>query len=153
MSKPDLAVAGMFVQPRGSIRSLIAGVTGGEVLGVAGGIAGAAMGAAGSAAAGAAAERGLGGASPLQKGEVGYLAVMTDSVLLFAVKSGGFKLKRTDSIIASVPRSATRAARVQKKRLAGILQVTFADGSAWSFDVPRANLKSAQEVVAALSSP
>jgi hypothetical protein len=34
---------------------------------------------------------------------------------------------------------------------AGVLQVSFEDGSAWAFDVPRVHLKGAQEIAGELS--
>jgi hypothetical protein len=138
MSQADAAIAGTFVQPRGSIQSQIYASTGGAL---------------GVVAASAAAEGGVDGASPLQEGQLTYLAVMPDSVVLFVAKKGAFKPKPTDSVIATVPRSATHTARVQKRKLAGILEITFADGSAWSFDVPRVHLKNADRVAAVLGSP
>jgi hypothetical protein len=139
MSQPRAAIAGTFVQPRGSIRSQITDITGGAVLGV--------------IAASAVAERGVDGASPLPEGQLAYLAVLPDSVMLFTAKKGAFKPKPTDSVIATAPRSATQTARVQKQKLAGILEITFADGSTWSFDVPRVHLKNADRVATALGSP
>jgi hypothetical protein len=137
MSQAHAAIAGTFVQPRGSLRSQITDITGSNVLGV---------------VASAAAEGGVDGASPLQEGQLAYLAVMPDSVVLFAAKKGAFKPKPTDSVIATAPRSATRTARSQKRKLAGILEITFADGSTWSFDVPRVYLKNADRVAAVLGS-
>jgi hypothetical protein len=138
MSQAHAAIAGTFVQPRGSLRSQMTDITGSKVLGV--------------VAASAAAEGGVDGASPLQEGQLAYLAVMPDSVVLFAAKKGAFKPKPTDSVIATAPRSATRTARSQKRKLAGILEITFADGSTWSFDVPRVHLKNADRVAAVLGS-
>jgi hypothetical protein len=137
MSQAHAAIAGTFVQPRGSIQSQIFAATGGPL---------------GVVAASAAAEGGVDGASPLQEGQLAYLAVMPDSVVLFAAKKGAFNPKPTDSVIATVPRSATQTARVQKRKLAGIIEITFADGSAWSFDVLRVHLKNAGRVAAVLGS-
>jgi hypothetical protein len=74
MSQARAAIAGAFVEPRGSIRSQITDITGGAVLGVVG--------------ASAVAEHGVDGASPLQEGQLAYLAVLPDSVVLFTAKKG-----------------------------------------------------------------
>jgi hypothetical protein len=74
-------------------------------------------------------------------------------VVLFTAKKGAFKPKPTDTVIATAPRTAIQTAHVQKRKLAGILEVTFADGSTWSFDVPRVHLKDAARVATALGSP
>ena len=44
------------------------------------------------------------------------------------------------------------SATVEKGKLAGVLQVSFEDGSAWAFDVPKVHLKGAQEIAGELSS-
>jgi tetratricopeptide (TPR) repeat protein len=152
MKKPRLAIAGTLVLPRGAMRSRAAGAAGSQALGVVGGIAGAFLGAATGQVAEAVAERGVRGASPLEADQLGYLAVMPDSVVLFHVKQGWWSPKLTQSVIASNPRAATRAARLQRKMLVGILQITFADGSAWAFEIPRNNLRNARRVAAALGS-
>jgi hypothetical protein len=96
MSQPRAAIAGTFVQPRGSIRSQITDITGGAVLGVVG--------------ASAVAEQGVDGALLLQEGQLAYLVVLPDSVVLFTARKGAFKPKPTDSAIAMASRSATQTA-------------------------------------------
>ena len=54
-------------------------------------------------------------------------------------------------LIAAAPRSAVRTAKVEKGRIAGVLEVTFEDGSAWVFDVPKVHLKGAQEIASELA--
>jgi tetratricopeptide (TPR) repeat protein len=152
MKKPRLAIAGTLVMPRGAVRSRIAGEAGSQVFGVVGGIVGSVAGAVGGQLTGAAAERGVRGTSPLETDQVAYLAVMSDSVVLFRVKQGWWSQKLTESVIARTERTETLAARLQRKRLAGILEITFADGSAWAFDIPRGNLGDARRVAAALGS-
>ena len=77
---------------------------------------------------------------------------MPERIVLFEVKQGWWKSKLTDSVIAEAPRSAVHAARVQE-RLAGTLQVILADGSTWALSIPRASLKGAHQIAAALGSP
>jgi hypothetical protein len=70
-----------------------------------------------------------------------------------ASRRGAFKPKPTDQIIAAAPRAAVRTARVEKGRLAGVLEVSFEDGSAWAFDVPKVHLSGAQQIASELASP
>ena len=43
-----------------------------------------------------------------------------------------------------------RTAKVDKGRIAGVLEVSFEDGSTWAFDVPKVHLKGAHEIAAEL---
>ena len=137
---PDIenALASTFVEPRGSARQMIARTAGGE-----------ALGAVGRAAAGMSTEPG--GKSPVEAGKIGFLAVFPEEVVLFAGKRGAFKPKPTEEVIASVPRSAIASAALEKKAVKGFLILTLGDGERWEFDMPRAHLKNAQKVVAALN--
>jgi hypothetical protein len=137
---PGAAIIGTFVEPRGMIRSIVAGAAGGQ-----------ALGALGNVAASAVASTGTNDASPLTKGQIAYLAVYLDQLTLFRAKRGAFKPKPTDEVIASAPRTDVRAAAVQKGRIAGVLEITFGDGQTWAFDVPKVHLSGAQGVAAALS--
>lgn len=123
------------------IRSAVAATAGRQVLG-----------ALGSMSAERAAGAGTEGASPLKKGEIAHLSVSRDQIMLCKAKRGAFKPKPTDEVIASAPRAAVRSATVEKGKLAGVLQVSFEDGSAWAFDVPKVHLKGAQEIAGELSS-
>jgi hypothetical protein len=131
----DDALAGAFVEPRGMIRSVVAATAGREVLG-----------ALGSISAERAASSPTEGASPLKKGEIAHLSVSRDQVLLCKAKRGAFKPKSTDDVIASAPRTAVRSARVEKGKIAGVLQLSFEDGSSWAFDVPKVHLKGAHQI-------
>jgi hypothetical protein len=122
------------------IRSIVAATAGREVLG-----------ALGSISAERAASAGTEGASPLKKGEIAHLSVSTDEVVLYKAKRGAFKPKPTEEVIASAPRKAVRAAEVDKGRIAGVLQVSFDDGSTWEFDVPKVHLKGAEQIAAQLA--
>jgi hypothetical protein len=139
-SEPTLAAT--FVEPRGMVRSIVAATAGREVLGALGAITGE-----------RAASAGTEGASPLKKGEIAHLSVSRDELRLCKAKRGAFKPKPTDQIIAAAPRAAVRTARVEKGRLAGVLEVSFEDGSAWAFDVPKVHLSGAQQIASELASP
>jgi hypothetical protein len=56
-------------------------------------------------------------------------------------------------VIASAPREAVRRATVEKGKIAGVLEVSFEDGSSWAFDIPKVHLKGAQQIAAELSRP
>jgi hypothetical protein len=55
-------------------------------------------------------------------------------------------------VIASAPRDAVRSAAIEKGRIAGVLELSFADGSSWAFDVPKVHLSGAQQIAAELES-
>jgi hypothetical protein len=133
------AIAATFVEPRGMIRSVVAGVAGREILG-----------AVGSAAA-SAASAGTAGASPLRTGQIAYLSVSADELVLFHAKRGAFRPKPTDEVVASAPRSTVESATLEKGRIAGVLEISFAGGSNWAFDIPKVHLGGAQQVAAALT--
>ena len=132
--------AATFVEPRGMIRSIVAATAGREVLG-----------ALGSMTAERAAAPGTEGASPLGKGAIAYLSVSGGEVVLYKAKRGAFKPKPTEEVIASAPRETVRGASIEKGRIAGVLKVSFEDGSTWEFDVPKVHLKGAQAIEASLA--
>lgn len=123
------------------VRSIVAATAGRQVLG-----------AVGAMSAERAATSGMAAASPLKKGELAHLSVSRDEVVLCKAKRGAFKPKPTDEVIASAPREAVRTATVEKGKIAGVLQVSFENGSTWAFDVPNVHLKGAQEIAVELSS-
>jgi hypothetical protein len=90
---------------------------------------------------------------PLRKGEIGYLGIFPIEVVLFAAKRGAFKPKPTTNVIATAPRSSVRSAQIAKGRIAGLLDITFADGTAWQFEIPRVHLGGANQVVSELGRP
>src|SRR5581483_590251 len=135
------SVAATFVEPRGMVRSIVAATAGRELLG-----------ALGALSAERAAAAGTEGASPLKKGDIAHLSVSRDELRLCRAKRGAFKPKPTDEVIAAAPRAAVRSAKVDKGRIAGVLEVSFEDGSTWAFDVPKVHLKGAEQIAAELSS-
>ncbi len=124
---------GIFVQAPGTAKSIVAGAAGG-VLGR------------------MAAERG-GANGPLAVRQIGFLAVGADEVTLAKAKRkvllGGFTA--TDEVIATVPRASVTGATFEKGKIVGGLQVSFADGSSWTFEVPRGGNKTADQAIAALN--
>jgi hypothetical protein len=139
MSDRGAPIAATFVEPRGMVRSIVAGVAGGEL-----------AGALGSTAASLAASSATPDASPLGKGQIGYLAVFADTVTLFRGRRGALKPKPTDELIATAPRTELRDAAIDKGRLLSVLELTFADGSTWAFDVPKVHLSGARAIADAL---
>jgi hypothetical protein len=137
---PDIksAIASTCVEPRGGIRSVVAKAAGGQ-----------ALGAVGSALAGAAAKPS--DASPLDAGKIAFLAVFPDELVLFAGKRGAFKPKPTEDVIASAPRASVASAELERKKMAGVLTISFADGASWAFDMPKIHLKTAEQVAQALA--
>jgi len=137
-------LAGTFVEPRGTIKSIIAGGTQ-NVFGTASRAVGAAMG--------EAADRDMSGSSPLKKGDIAYLGVTPDAVILFRAKRGAFKPKATAEPIATASRSETASASIAEGRLgSAALSIAFRDGTTWTFDIPRVHLKGAREIAAVLGS-
>ena len=135
-------LAGTFVEPRGMILSVIARGTG-HVFGAASRAVGAAMS--------DHAERERAGSSPLAKGDIAYLGVTADFVILFRAKRGLLKPKATDEVIATAPRAEAASATVEGARLGSVLTISFGDGSAWSFDIPKIHLKGAREIASTLA--
>lgn len=135
-------LAGTFVEPRGTIRSII-GRDVGHVFGAPSRAVGAAI------SDRAAAD--MAGSSPLAQGDIAYLGVTADAVILFRAKRGLFKPKATDELVAQAPRAETASATVAEGRLGSVLTLAFLDASTWTFDIPKIHLKGAREIVAALA--
>jgi hypothetical protein len=140
MTQDGTEKLGTFVEPRGMVRSIVAATVGREVLGAVGG-----------ASAQRAAESRDAGSSPIRAGQIAYLGLSGEELTLFRAKRGAFRPKATDEVIATAPRKSVTAAGVERGRLAGVLQVTFADESTWAFDVPKVHLSGADAIAAALS--
>ena len=131
MTKPDSALAGVFVTSRGDAWAT------GLTVGI-GGVVG--------AAAGAAVDKKKAAPSPLAAGDLAYLAVMPDTVAVFKAKRGALKPKATDELLGEAARSELRAARYKKGKMVGVFELDFSDGSSWAFDVGRPFAKHATEV-------
>jgi hypothetical protein len=142
MPDPDSSepIAGAFVEPRGMIRSVVGDVAGRQVLGAVGGMT-----------ASAAAAQGLRDASPLKKGQIAHLSVSREEVALRRARRGAFRPNATEEVIAAAPRAVVRSATLDKGRIAGVLTISFEDGTSWAFDVPKVHLAGAREVAASLA--
>jgi hypothetical protein len=84
-------------------------------------------------------------------GRVAYLAVSADEVALVKTKSGLWKMKVSDDVLARRPRSDVALAELKGGVMASAVTIEFTDGDAWAFDVPRANKTTATQVVQALN--
>jgi hypothetical protein len=137
---PGQVLATTFVEPRGMIKSIVAGTIGREI---AGGL--------GAATAARGIDESSAGASPLTKGQLGYLVVFDDEVVLYRAKRGAFKPKPSEEVYATAPRESVAGAELERKKLSGVLTVRLADGSEWAFDVPKIYLVTAEGVAGALT--
>lgn len=133
-------VAGTFVSPKGFAKKATASVAGGKI-----------AGAVGSVAAGMAASRSSGPASDLPNfGRAGYLAVSESDIALVKTKTGAFKMKITDEVLARFPRSEVSSADLDEGKLMSHLSIAFTSGAVWQFDIPLQAKKTAQGLVRAL---
>ncbi len=134
-----MSAKGTFLEPRGMIRSIVAGTAGrqlgGPVIG---------------ASAQSAAEHAAAGSSPMRAGQIAYLALDGDRLTLFRAKRGAFKPKVTEEELATAGRSQVLSASVERGRVAGVLTVAFDDGTSWAFDVPKVHLGGAERIASAL---
>lgn len=137
MTKPDDALAGVFVTSRGN--AWATGLSAG-------------LGGALGAAAGAAVDKLKSAPSPLAPGDLAYLAVLPNDVAVFKAKRGALKAKATDELLGQAPRAAVSNSRYKKGSMVGVFELTFSDGSTWAFDVGRPFAKKATEVAKLLGS-
>jgi hypothetical protein len=134
-------IAGTFVNPKGMTKKVTASVAGGVVGGVAGNLA-----------AGLATGPAYAGAPEVPDfGRAAYLAASADELALVKTKSGMLKMKITDEALARVPRSDIASCELDGGALLSRLKIVFTNGVTWEFDIPKANKKSAQGLVRALS--
>jgi hypothetical protein len=136
---PGQVLATSFVEPRGTIRSIVAGTIGREI---GGGL--------GAATASRGIDESTAGASPLTKGQLGYLVAFDDQIVLYRAKRGAFKPKPSEEVYATAPIGTVTAAELERKKLSGVLTVRFADESEWAFDVPKVYLATAEGIAGAL---
>jgi hypothetical protein len=127
----DEAVATAIVKRRGATRAGI---------GVAiGGMAGAAV-----------ASRRPKGTTPLED-QFAFVAVLADRVLLLKAK-GAFRSKPTDIVLGQGDRAFTTAYFTSTGSW-GVFELSFADGTLWEFDVPRAGMRDARRIADLLNQP
>jgi hypothetical protein len=132
-------IAGTLVNPRGMAKKMTASVAGGQI-----------AGAVGSVAASTLAARNSRATEMPSFGRVGYVAVSADEVALIKTKTGAFKMKVSDEVLARAPRSEVASAELDEGRLLSHLKIAFGNGVTWEFDVPRQAKRTAQDVVRAL---
>ena len=133
-------LAGTLVNPKGMTKKVTASVAGGQVAGVAGNLA--ANLATGGPYAGA--------PEVPNFGRVGYVGASADEIALVKTKSGAFKMKVTDEILASAPRSDVASVELDQGKLLSHLKIEFTNGVTWEFDIPKMAKKTAQELVTTL---
>jgi len=133
-------LAGTLVNPKGMTKKVTASVAGGQIAGVAGNLA--ANLATGGPYAGA--------PEVPSFGRVGYVGASADELALVKTKSGAFKMKVTDEVLASVPRTDISSVELDQGKLLSHLKIVFANGVTWEFDVPKMAKKTAQELVTTL---
>jgi hypothetical protein len=120
-------VAGVFVNPTGFARRAVATSVGGVVGGV-------------IAARTAPNQTGV-----PSFGRVGYLAASESDIALLKTKSGLFRMKVTDQVLARRGRSEIASIQVDGGALASRLTIQFSDGDEWLFDVPRVKARDARQ--------
>jgi hypothetical protein len=133
-------IAGSLVNPKGMTKKMTASVAGGEIAGVAGNVA--ANLATGGAYAGA--------PEVPNFGRVGYVGVNADELALVKTKSGAFKMKVTDEVLASAPRTDIASSELDQGKMLSKLKIEFTNGVTWEFDIPKMAKKTAQELVTEL---
>jgi hypothetical protein len=122
-------IAGTFVNPKGFARQVTATVAGGVI---------------GSAVASA---TGPGQGDVPSFGRVAFVAATADEVAIIKTKSGMLKMKLTDQVLARRTRADINAIELKRGALISGLTIQFSDGVSWTFDVPKANQKSAVQFV------
>jgi hypothetical protein len=132
--------AGTLVNPKGMTKKVTASVAGGEIAGVAGNLA--ANLATGGAYAGA--------PEVPNFGRVGYVGANANELALVKTKSGAFKMKVTDEVLASAPRTDVASAELEQGKLLSHLKIEFTNGVTGEFDIPKMAKKTAQELVTEL---
>jgi hypothetical protein len=125
-------LAGSFVNPKGFARKVTATV--------AGGVVGGAVAAATAPAQGEVPDF----------GRVAYVAATADEVAIVKTKSGLLKMKVTDEVLARRTRAEISAAELKRGKLISGLTIQFSDGGVWTFDVPKANQRTATQLVETL---
>jgi hypothetical protein len=133
-------IAGTLVNPKGLTKKMTAATAGGEI-----------GGAVGSLAASVIAGQDSSAAIDLPSfGRVGYVAASETEIALVKTKTGAFKMKVSDEVLARAPRSEVRSIELDQGKLLSHLTIAFDNGVRWQFDIPKAAKKTAQGLVRAL---
>src|SRR5690606_35475409 len=126
-------IAGTFVNPKGFARTVTATVAGGAIGGA------------------IAAETGPGQGEVPNFGRVAFVAATADEVAIIKTSSGLLKMKLTDQVLARRSRADVHTIELKRGVLISGLMIQFNDGSTWTFDVPKANQKTAVHFVEQLA--
>jgi hypothetical protein len=133
-------LAGTLVNPKGMTKKVTASVAGREIAGLAGNLA-----------TNVATGGPYSGAPDVPNfGRVAYVGASADELALVKTKSGAFKMKVTDEVITSVPRSDIASAELEQGKLLSHLKIEFTNGVTWEFDIPKMAKKTATELVTTL---
>jgi hypothetical protein len=132
-------VAGAFVNPKGMAKKMTASVAGQVV---------------GGAAASFAVNMRTGGAykgvpDVPEFGRVGYVAATESEIALVKTKTGPFKMKVGDEVLARAPRTEITSVELDEGWLSH-LKIGFTNGVTWEFDIPKGGKKNGQSLVRAL---
>ena len=133
-------VAGTLVSPRGLTKKMSMMTAGSQVGGMVGSLAA-------TAVAGKAAK-----ATPEMPnfGRSGYLAASDTELILTKTSQLGWKPHTKGDALVRVPRSDVQSVELEHGKVLSYLKLTFADGVAWEFEIPRAHRKTAKEFTSAL---
>ena len=133
-------IAGTLVNPKGMAKKMTAQVAG-QVVG----------GAAAAFAVGLKTGGAYDGVPDVpQFGRVGYVTCSDGEIALLKTKTGAFKMKVTDEVLARAPRTAITSVEFDKGKILSHLRIGFLGDVMWEFDIPKAGAKSASRLAAAL---
>ena len=133
-------IAGAMVNPKGMAKKMTAKVAG-NVVG----------GAAGAFAVGLRIGGVYDGVPDVPDfGRVGYVTCSETEIALLRTKTGALRMKVTDEVLARAPRSAITTVVLDRGRVLSHLRIGFAGDVLWEFDIPKAALKGAERLTAAL---
>ena len=131
-------IAGTLVNPKGLTKKMTAATAGGEIGGAVGSLAASMI-------------AGNDSVTDLPNfGRVGYVAASESEIALVKTKTGAFKMKVSDEVLARAPRGAIRSIELDQGKLLSHLTIAFDNGVRWQFDIPKQAKKTAQELVRAL---
>jgi hypothetical protein len=133
-------VAGTLVSPRGLTKKMSMGTAGSQVGGLVGSLAASALTSKTSKAT----------PDMPSFGRSGYLAVSETELILTKTSQLGWKPQPKGDALVRVPRGEVQSVDLKKGKVLSQLELTFADGNTWQFEIPRANRKGAEEFTTAL---
>jgi hypothetical protein len=133
-------VAGTLVSPRGLTKKMSMGTAGAQVGGLVGSLASTALTSKSSKAT----------PDMPSFGRSGYLAASETELILTRTSQLGWMPHPKGDALVRVPRGEVQSVDLEKGKVLSHLKLTFADGNAWQFEIPRATRKAAEEFTTAL---